>query len=255
MGKTKFQSFTDARKFVQTLGLKNNSEWKKYSKSSKKPVDIPANPSQAYGGKIWKGIPDWLGNGNLSNKHRTYLSYEKCQNVIQKLRITKQTEWEKYWKSNKKPINIPSHPDRIYKEWKGWGTFLGTGRIANQNVLFWSYEKSLKYLRLQNFKNQSEFRAAAKNNKLPKEIPKSPMTVYKNKGWISWGDWLGTGFIDNKIKSQNYLSLDKAKLESRVLAKKYNLKSHDDWIKAHQEGKIPKYLPRNPWQVYPRKKK
>ena len=118
MGKTKFQSFTDARKFVQTLGLKNNSEWKKYSKSSKKPVDIPANPSQAYGGKIWKGIPDWLGNGNLSNKHRTYLSYEKCQNVIQKLRITKQTEWEKYWKSNKKPINIPSHPDRIYKEWK-----------------------------------------------------------------------------------------------------------------------------------------
>ena len=250
-----YLSFTTARKYVHSLKIKNNDKWKQYTKSGNKPENIPANPSQTYAKKGWKGIPDWLGNGNLSNKDRTYLTYEKCQSAIQKLGITNQKEWEKYWKSYKKPNNIPSHPDRIYKEWKGWGNFLGTKRIANQNILFWSYEKSSKHVQLQKFKNQTEFRKAAIEGKQPIGIPKSPMTVYKNKGWISWGNWLGTGFVDNKIKSQNYLSIDTAKIESRLLAKKYNLKTQGDWVKAHKEGKIPKHLPRNPWQVYPKRKK
>ena len=81
------------------------------------------------------------------------------------------------------------------------------------------------------------------------------MTVYKNKGWITWGDWLGSETIANQTLSKNYLPKEKAVLEARTLAKKYNLKSHDDWIKAHREGKIPKHLPRHPWQVYPKRKK
>jgi len=174
-----FLSFTEARKHVHTLGLKNNLEWKQYAKSSSRPHNIPSSPNMTYKNKGWKGIPDWLGNGHLSNINRTYLTYEKCQKFVQKLGIIKQKEWEAYWKSHNKPDNIPSHPDRQYKKqgtWKGWGDFLGTGVIANQNALFWTYEKSLKYIHLQKFKNQTEFRKAALDGKLPKGIPKSPMT-------------------------------------------------------------------------------
>ncbi len=255
--KIQYLSFTSARKYARTLKLKNTTAWNKYAKSGKLPKNIPARPNQTYKNKGWTTIPDWLGTKNLSNKTRVYISYNECRKFVQKNKITTQIEWGVYWKKHTKPDNIPYKPRDGYKNkgWNGWGDFLGTYRVANQNISFWPYEKSMKYVKSQNFKNQTEFRRSAKDNKLPLEIPKSPMTVYQDKGWTSWGDFLGNGFVDNKIKSQNYLSLDKAKLEARLLAKIYNLKSHDDWIKAHQEGKIPKYLPRNPWQVYPKRTK
>ncbi len=254
--KIKFLSFTAARKYVHTLGLKTTTKWQQYSKSGKKPDNIPANPSQTYAKKGWKGMGDWLGNGSISPKDRSVVTYDECKKFVQKLGIKKQKDWEIYCKSGNRPNNIPTHPDRIYKkEWKGWGEFQGTNRVANKNILFWPYEKSSKHVHLQKFKNQVEFRAAAKDNKLPRGIPKSPMTVYKNKGWTSWPDFLNTDNVANQTLSKNYLQIDKARIESRLLAKKYNLKSHDDWIKAHQEGKIPKYLPRNPWQVYPKRTK
>ena len=47
-----YRSFTEARAFVQKLGLKNNLDWKKYCNSGNKPDDIPAAPWQVY--KEWK---------------------------------------------------------------------------------------------------------------------------------------------------------------------------------------------------------
>ena len=79
--------------------------------------------------------------------------------------------------------------------------------------------------------------------------------AYKNNGWKGWGDFLGTGRVANQTLAKNYLPLEKAEIEARELAKKYNLRTQEDWLKAHREGKIPKHLPRNPWQVYPKRKK
>jgi len=43
------------------LGLKSRKEWRDYSKSGKKPDDIPANPDNTYKNKGWNGWGDWLG--------------------------------------------------------------------------------------------------------------------------------------------------------------------------------------------------
>ena len=55
-----YLSFTEARRFVQSLGLKTGDEWVKYSKSGKKPSNIPRAPDTVYE-KEWKGMGDWLG--------------------------------------------------------------------------------------------------------------------------------------------------------------------------------------------------
>ena len=47
-----YRSFTDAKKFVQLLGLKNYNDWEKYCASGNKPYDIPSNPWVTY--KEWK---------------------------------------------------------------------------------------------------------------------------------------------------------------------------------------------------------
>ena len=53
-GKIEYRSFEEAKKFVQSLNLKNFKEWKEYCKSGGKPDDIPATPWTIY--KKWKKI-------------------------------------------------------------------------------------------------------------------------------------------------------------------------------------------------------
>jgi hypothetical protein len=52
---------------------------------------------------------------------------------VKSLNIKSQIDWYKFAKTGKKPKDIPFNVRSTYiKEWKGWGDFLGTGRIANQ---------------------------------------------------------------------------------------------------------------------------
>ena len=64
----KYRSFKEARAFVHTLGLKSETEWRKYRKGEllgKKilPKDIPSVPNHVYKDSGWNGWRDWLGTG------------------------------------------------------------------------------------------------------------------------------------------------------------------------------------------------
>ena len=59
-------SFEEARKFVRSLGLKNENEWNDYKKGKlihlpELPINIPKIPRNAYKDDGWVGIRDWLG--------------------------------------------------------------------------------------------------------------------------------------------------------------------------------------------------
>jgi hypothetical protein len=58
-----FRSFKKARVFARRLGLKSEREWRDYSKSGKKPTDIPASPNNTYAEAGWAGMGDCLGYG------------------------------------------------------------------------------------------------------------------------------------------------------------------------------------------------
>jgi hypothetical protein len=58
-GRGDFRPFKKARIFVRNLGLRNLKEWQKYSRSSKRPKDIPANPPRTYK-KVWTNWYDFL---------------------------------------------------------------------------------------------------------------------------------------------------------------------------------------------------
>ena len=46
----------------------------------------------------------------------------------------------------------------------------------------------------------SEIKKFTRSGKLPKDIPTFPNQTYENKGWISWGDFLGTGYVALKYR-------------------------------------------------------
>lgn len=43
--KGSIRSFEEARKFAHTLALENNQAWRAWSKTTERPLDIPANPT------------------------------------------------------------------------------------------------------------------------------------------------------------------------------------------------------------------
>ena len=242
--KKKFREFEDARKLVHTLNLKNAREWGSLSKSGNKPNDIPSSPRKNYK-KKWKGWGDWLGTGVIQTQKRQYRSFDDARKYAHNLNFKNRAEWDT-WKSSKKiPNDIPKAPQNVYKkEWKGWGDWLSTGVIQTQKRQYRSFDDARSFARKLNLKNISEWRKYAKSNKKPLDIPSSPHKTYKNKGWISVGDWLGT----NSIASFNrkYRSFN----EARKFIRSLKLKNYEEWVIYCKSGKKPEDIPASPWNVY-----
>jgi hypothetical protein len=231
------KSFKDARKFVRTLKLKDNTEWKEYCKSGKRPSNIPAAPNDVYKNKGWDGIPDWLGNGNSSNTRRDYFSYEQCSKLIQKNNISTQDQLTDFRKSYKNPEKIPGHPWDVYKTqgtWVSWPDFTGTGKVANQNREFKSFKDAKIFAISLNLKGISAWREYCKSGDKPDDIHSVPQNIYK-KEWTTWGDFLGNGAIANQNKE--YLSAKEAKPVYQKLFKDHGIKNGRSWAQFAKTNK------------------
>jgi Phage-integrase repeat unit len=172
----------EAKKFVHSLGLRNQSEWSEYSKSGKKPIYIPSDPRKPYKDD-WKGWGDWLGTGYVANQKREYRPFAEAQKFVRQLRLKSRYEWSEYCKSKNKPNNIPTQPRPIYKDdWKGWGDWLGTGYVANFEREYPPFEEARKIVHSFGLKSQSEWRRFIRSGKKPVDIPSNPARTYK-KEW------------------------------------------------------------------------
>jgi len=244
-----YLTFEKARKFVQSLKLKNRNEWEKFCKSGKKPENTPAMPNQVYKNKGWINMGDFLGTGTVAPKDRKYISFEKARKIIQDNGVKSSKEWRKYCNSKNKPNSIPTHPHIIYKNsgWKDWGDWFGTEYVATQQREYLEFEDARKIIHSKKFNSRTEWRNYLKDSKFPKNIPKAPEQYYKNKGWKSFGDWIGTGTIQpQQIKYRTFE-------EARKFVHALGLKNTQDWRKYCNSGKKPEDIPRSPYTVWKNK--
>ena len=72
-----------------------------------------------YKDKGWKGFGDWLGTENLSSKDRVYKSFLDARKFVHSLEFKSSKEWFIYLNEGVKPNDIPTKPERTYKD-KGW---------------------------------------------------------------------------------------------------------------------------------------
>ena len=154
-------------------------------------------------------------------------------------------EWEIYCKSGKKPDDIPSSPSKFYaKEWKSWGDWLGTGRIQTQQREYLSFNDARNFVRKLNLKDNTKWRKYAQSDERPDNIPSLPHKTYKNKGWISLGDWLGTDSI--ATFNRKYRKFE----DARKFIRNLKLKNHIEWTEYCKSGQKPDDIPAAPWNVY-----
>ena len=249
-----YSDFEDAKKFVQSLGLKSRKEWNEYCKSSNKPDNIPTKPDMTYKNKGWKGVGDFLGTGTIAPQNREYSDFEDAKKFVQSLKIKGNKEWRIFAKSKDFPADIPKSPDKIYKkEWTSWGAFLGTGSISSSKMIWREFSESKKFIKSLKLKNVNEWYRYCKSGNKPYDIPSNPNLVYK-KDWKDFGDFLGTGIVSLQVRSQQWLGYEESKKIVRTFAKKYNLKNWNDWRKFAKSGELPDNIPTNPSTVYSKKR-
>ena len=114
------------------------------------------------------------------------------------------------------PESIPLSPERTYRG-KGWicyGDWLGNGRILPFLKQTRSFERARAFVRSLGLKNQEEWLSFCKGEMekkglLPEDIPVAPHHVYRGKGWVNWGDFLGRTPL---LHTMDFKSLEEADL-------------------------------------------
>jgi superfamily II DNA or RNA helicase len=210
----KFRSFEDAREFVRCLKLGNDANWTKYKKSGKMPADIPSDPRGVYE-KKWKGIGDWLGTGTIAPQNMQYRKFEEAREFVHSLKLRSWQEWNRYCKSGKKPLDVPSSPRSVYSEnWQGWGEWLGTGIIATRKRKYRPFEDAKEFVHSFKLKGHLNWLEYCNSGQKPDDIPSAPSQTYSNE-WLGWPDWLG--FEENEWSLKRVKELLQDLIKSRVI--------------------------------------
>jgi hypothetical protein len=118
--------FAAGRAYARGLELKGQRGWADWSKSGQRPSNIPGCPQQTYRDAGWISWPDWLGNG----KQYGMLPFVAARAYVRKLKLRSQKEWVAWRKSGQRPFNIPSAPEKTYRndgwislpDWLGYGS-------------------------------------------------------------------------------------------------------------------------------------
>src|SRR5919198_5868108 len=118
------------------------------------------------------------------------------------------------------------------KEWKGMGDWLGTGRVASQNMEFLPFDKAKEFVHSLVLKSQTEWGKYCKSGNRPKDIPSNPHDTYR-KYWKGYGDWLGTGAI--AILQRECRPFEQA----REYIRKLGLNTQEEWRNYRKSGKKP----------------
>lgn len=115
------------------------------------------------------------------------------------------------------------------------------------------FEEARTFAQSLNLRDLKDWVDYCRSGEKPNDIPHKPDRIYKNKGWKSYGDWLGVWKIssDNKTssiseKSKQYLSFEEAKKYVHSL----RLRNVKEWFRYCDSGKRPKNIPYNPDRAY-----
>lgn len=180
------------------------------------------------------------GIGGCSIKYK--ISYNDCKEWIRNnlKNINSKNKW--YEKLKNLPDFIPSNPREVYKKkgWVSWGDFLGTKKVQDNflaskylsynDAKIWIVENKIEIVNCKSWKDIN-------TNGL---ISKRPERFYKNKGWVSWSDFLSNGRIQNQKKC--FLNYNDCILW--LINNNYKIDKCKDWEKIRRD--LPNFIPSSP---------
>ena len=147
LGSIEYRPFEEAREFVRSLRLNNQSEWQEYCVSGEKPKDIPSAPGEIYRNQGWAGFGDFLGTGNVPFYTRKFMPFEEAKEFVRSLGLKNEYEWKQYCRSGEKSYDMPSRPQIKYADdgWISYADFLGIEQTEQDKTQKYSIDSELEY--------------------------------------------------------------------------------------------------------------
>ena len=124
---SKFLPFDEALAVARSLGLASRTSGRC---GARKGCGLPTcPPTQTRPTRTAGGRGGATGSAPATSTRKQFLPFDEALAVAQSLGLASQKEWKAWCKEGMRPPNVPSHPDRTYKDggWQGWGHWLGTG--------------------------------------------------------------------------------------------------------------------------------
>lgn len=178
-----WMSYKEAERLIQKQGLHSVLEFYTWKESGKKPNNFPASPSTVYKNAGWKNWRVFLGID--------WMSYDQAKKIIQREGVRSVFEFKRWSRSSRRSVNFPMSPEGVYKNsgWSGWNDFLGHEWM--------DYEDAKKFIQQQGIRTAADFFKWSSSGKRPAHFPSRPHIVYRESGWISWGEFLRDGDKDD----------------------------------------------------------
>lgn len=177
-----------------------------------------------------------------------FYKYDELKSIVNSLKIKSKDEYIKVYKTlvSSDGKKAPLNPLTFYGRdiWINWSVFLEKPIFKKKfNNVYYDYEECKNVIQSKKISTKSEFISKIKN--IINEdirIPYNPYTTYK-KEWEGWGEFLGTGRIQDNLKK--YKSFEDARKWARGL----NLKMYKEWRNLNL-SKIPDDIPKKPEKTY-----
>jgi len=240
---SKILPFDEALVVARSLRLANQFEWREWCKEGMRPTYLPSHPDRTYKDGGWQGWVHWLGSGGIK-KASKFALFGQTLAFARSLNLASNKEWQVWCKEGRRPPNVPSAPDKAYKDggWQGWGHWLGTGNQSSRVNEFLPFGEALAMARSLNLASMREWKVWCKEGMRPAYLPAQPGQVYKDGGWQGWVHWLGS----SDLKPPPFLAFT----EALDVARSLKLASATEWRVWCKEGMRPAYLPSNPDKIY-----
>lgn len=179
--------------------------------------------------------------------------FEEARVWARGLGLKSVAEWMRFTRTADMPTDIPHSPVSAYRDWAGWGDWLGTGtkaRAAGDKIYAktageWrAFEQARDFVRALGLKNVRQWKEFARSNRMPPDIPNAADRIYADAGWVNWGDWLGTGAVADKNRAKRPFE------EARAFVRALGLKQVEDWREYVKSGFKPDDIPSHPEKTY-----
>jgi len=137
LAKLGWREFEEAKKYVRSLKILGESQWREFVNDISRPYDIPTHPDRVYKNTGWISWGDWLGTYSIASQKKDFLAFSEARDVVRSMKFKNVKEF-RLWKKLNPSIDIPSSPDKYYKEdgWISFSDFMGT-KFQATNTLDW----------------------------------------------------------------------------------------------------------------------
>ena len=178
-----YETYEEAKKAAQYLGIKNKYQYQE-RKMYKLDPKLSRIPDELYKLKGWKDWNSFLGSKPID----IYPTYEEAKRAVQKLGIKSGTAYRKR-KLYRQDPRLPSTPEKKYegKGWVSFNNFLGIEPPKSKYSTYREAKQAAHKLHVISCKDYQMNKRYLEDNGLTCK----PDRKFKNKGWVSWEDFLG----------------------------------------------------------------